>query len=248
MDRNDFDQFAEAFGGAWEFHKPLTANAMTTAFRILSPYPLRVILGAIDAHLSDPNKGQYAPKPADLIDQIKKRNPANQRPGADEAWAMIPKDEDSNAVLTTEMIGAYAVAAELLHQGDKIAARMAFKSAYDRLCEESDLFGRPVQWLISRGQRKDDLKDVLQAAIDKRLITINEAAPHFAELEYQRPLVAGLLEGTKGTVNEAKAREALARLKGSLMTEEKPCDMDAIRREVEEKDRLLMEANRGKAA
>lgn len=245
MDRDDFDEFAEAYSGAWEFHKPLTAHSLTTAFRLLSKYPLGIVLASIDAHLSDSRKGQYPPKPADLIDQIEKRNPASQRPGADEAWAMIPKDEESNAVLTREMIGAFSVAAELIHEGDRVAARMAFKSAYERLCEESALMGRPVEWVISRGHRKDDLQDVLQRAIEQRRITQADAAPHFAELEYQRPMVAGLLEGTKGTANEEKAKAALALLKKNLATPPPDYDMNAIRREVEEKDRQLLERDRG---
>jgi hypothetical protein len=248
VDRDDFDQFAEAYSGAWEFHKPLTANAMSTAFKILSRYPVGTVLAAIEAHLSDTHKGQFPPKPADLIDQIEKRNPANQRPGADEAWAMIPKDEESNSVVTREMLAAYSIAVELLHGGDKIAARMAFKGAYERLCEENVLMGRPVEWVISRGHRKDDLHDVLKRAIEQKRIKPEDAAPHLAEIEYQKPMVAGFIEGTKNTANEEKAKAFLAQLRQSLKSTEPKVDMEAIRAEVEEKDRKLEEGGHGKFA
>ncbi len=52
------------------------------------------------------------------------------RPGVEEAWAMLPQNEDSSVVWTDEMASAFGVAMPLLNDGDRIGARMAFKEAY----------------------------------------------------------------------------------------------------------------------
>jgi hypothetical protein len=43
------------------------------------------------------------------------------RPGPEEAWAMLPKDEATSCVWTDEMREAFGAALPLLEQGDKVA-------------------------------------------------------------------------------------------------------------------------------
>lgn len=54
------------------------------------------------------------------------------RPGVEEAWAMLPHDEESSVIWTDEMAAAFGVASPLLADGDRIGARMAFKEAYTK--------------------------------------------------------------------------------------------------------------------
>jgi hypothetical protein len=51
------------------------------------------------------------------------------RPGAEEAWAMVPKDEEESAVITGEMRFAMGVALRLLADGDAIASGDTSKPA-----------------------------------------------------------------------------------------------------------------------
>ena len=63
------------------------------------------------------------------------------RPGAEEAWALIPKIEDPSGILTEEMQAAMRVAYGLLFDVP-IAARMAFKEAYQREFQKARASGR----------------------------------------------------------------------------------------------------------
>ena len=49
------------------------------------------------------------------------------RPGVEEAWAMLPLDEAQSVVWSAEMAEAFGVARGLIDDGDRVAARMAFK-------------------------------------------------------------------------------------------------------------------------
>lgn len=94
------------------------------------------------------------------------REIAERIPGAhisdDEAWALVPKDEKTTAVVTQQMLTALAAAQPLLEAGDKIGARMAFKHAYERLISE-ECGQRPI-WIISMGwEPKGRLESVMRA-------------------------------------------------------------------------------------
>jgi len=75
------------------------------------------------------------------------------RPGAEQAWGMCPRDEETTVVWTTEMCEAFGVAALVLDTGDKVAARMTFKESYERLVREARERKEPVRWTVSLGTR-----------------------------------------------------------------------------------------------
>lgn len=77
------------------------------------------------------------------------------RPGVEEAWAMLPQDEDSSIVWTDEMAQAWGIAYPLLADGDRIAARMAFKEAYTRIVTKAREEKKPAQWVPSYGHNRD---------------------------------------------------------------------------------------------
>lgn len=87
------------------------------------------------------------------------------RPGAEEAWAMIPTDEGASVVWTDEMAAAFAVANPLIQDGDKIAARMAFTERYRVLVREAREIGRLVHWTPSLGHDAAEREGVLLAAV-----------------------------------------------------------------------------------
>jgi len=89
------------------------------------------------------------------------------RPGAEEAWAAIPKDEHGSVVWTTEMRDAWAASYPLLRDGDLIAARMAFKEKYPPLVQRARDARLPVQWEISLGHDLVGRELVLLDAAEK---------------------------------------------------------------------------------
>ena len=97
------------------------------------------------------------------------------RPGVEEAWAMLPKDEQTTAVWTVEMSQASAVVHDLLDRGDEVAARMAFKEAYSKACQLARDRGEPVSWSASLGWDKGGRESVLKAAVAAGRLTHGQA-------------------------------------------------------------------------
>lgn len=87
------------------------------------------------------------------------------RPGVEEAWAQMPFDESQSVVWTEEMAQAFGIARGLLEEGEKVAARMAFKEAYIRLIGQARDAGRPVSWTPSLGYDKNGREPVLSEAV-----------------------------------------------------------------------------------
>lgn len=103
---------------------------------------------------------------ADVISRVD-----DGRPGPEEAWAMLPRDEGATVVWTEEMVAAWAVAAPLLNAGDEIAARMAFKEAYVKALADARDQCRPVTWTPSLGHDKAGREPVLREALEKGRLT-----------------------------------------------------------------------------
>lgn len=250
MIERDFEAFADAFGAAWDFHKPVSDRALAKAFEVLARYPLPLVLAAIDAHCADRTRGQFPPKPADIIDQIERRNPANSRPGADEAWLRTPPEELSYWA-TDEMLGAWAVVAEEMHadRPDRLAARMAFKDAYNRLVDEAKTQGRPVRWNLVRGTRKENLEDTVREGLRLGYLPHDEAQ-HLLTVECESAKPASmqpLIEGAVAAGHEFALRK-LAGIKALLSPAGPDYDLDAVRAECEAKDREIDQQGKQDAA
>ncbi len=104
------------------------------------------------------------------------------RPGVEEAWAMLPKDEQTTAVWTVEMSQASAVVHDLLDRGDEVAARMAFKEAYSKACQLARDRGEPVSWSASLGWDKGGRESVLKAAVAAGRLTQGQAQIYLPDL------------------------------------------------------------------
>lgn len=242
MNEHDFEPFADAFGAAWDFHKPLSDRAMAAAFAQLSAYPLQVVLSAINAHMLDPRRGQYAPKPADIVAQIEAGSPRLNRLSADEAWAMMPSSEEDSIVWTDEMAQAFAIASPLLADGDRIGARMAFKGAYERLSEQNRALGKPVTWTVSRGWNADNLESVVKDAVRLGRLSPEKGREHVSSLEYkQNPGIAMLVNQASEGSNKEHALAFVAKVKAMLVPDESALNAarEEAQRHCEEADRLL---------
>lgn len=170
----DFDQFVELLDAAYSLHgKTLPATAKALFFRSLASYPLAVVRAAIDAHVKDSQRGQFPPKPADLIAQIEGSAANDTRPGVEEAWAIGVQalDESSTVMFTNEIAEALGVAKPIFEIGDEVGARMAFKEAYARLVVAARSNGVPVAWWPSLGTDVEKRHTALQKAVSQGLLT-----------------------------------------------------------------------------
>lgn len=89
-------------------------------------------------------------------------------PSADEAWGLVSEGlRDERVTVVVPAIAQQAAAmgaAELLRNGDKTGARMAFKAAYEKLAGGLDLSGG-VRWVVERGWDAEDAKTKIAEAV-----------------------------------------------------------------------------------
>lgn len=103
---------------------------------------------------------------AAIIDRID-----DGRPRADEAWGIALEylaDEGATVVLNDDISAAIQSARTIYEEGDEVGARMAFRSAYERVTRDKK--GQPVSWWPSLGhdpQRREQV--LLEAAAKGRL-------------------------------------------------------------------------------
>lgn len=254
MLEHDKHQFAEIYRGVCAtYGREASKEAMCIAWAALMAYDIQQVTAAYTAHLM---RSKYMPTPAEIIAAIHDNTPAMRRPGADEAWAMMPRDEGDSVVWTDEMAQAWAVASNLVNpfivdKPDWVAARMAFKDAYTRAVETSRAQGKPATWKVCRGTRCDNLEDVLTEAVRLGRLQPEEASPHMSQLDHVRPANHALLLASAEQAPDHlrdQAREAMAKLKAMLAAPTSDYDLDAIRAECEAKDRELAEGELRRSA
>lgn len=110
---------------------------------ILIEYDLADILRALD-RVGRECKGRFAV--ADILNRIDLGYE-----GPEQAWARIPRSERESTVWTVAHQRAHAVASPLLEEGDAVAARMAFREAYNREVEAAKAERKPARWFLSEG-------------------------------------------------------------------------------------------------
>lgn len=107
------------------------------------------------------------------------------RPGAEEAWAMLPKSEADSVVWTEEMAAAFGVC-EGLTERDGIAARMAFREAYTAKVSEARANRVSPKWSPSLGHDLHAREAALRTGVEKGRISRDQALrllPHSAEIQ-----------------------------------------------------------------
>lgn len=97
------------------------------------------------------------------------------RPGAEEAWAMLPRDEAQSVVWSDEMAQAFGVCGPLLADGDRVAARMAFREAYTALVAKNRDAKIPANWTQSMGHDPRGREASLREAVEKGRLTYRHA-------------------------------------------------------------------------
>lgn len=139
------------------------------------------------------------------------------RPGRDEAWAiaLASNDEFETVVMTDEIQLALSAARPVLDAGDKVGARMAFISAYDRFVTEARTHAQPVNWHLSLGFDAGRRIAAVTAAAQLSRIPQERAQLLIADMSHEPVTedgraIAGLLTGAvaKPSANiAAKIRE-----------------------------------------
>lgn len=192
MREQDKVDFGKELARAMSFYdKTLKASQLDLWFELLAPYSIENCLGAMKAHMANPKSGKFAPRPADLIEQIQGAQPMAMT--ADEAWNIAMQSFDEReTVITNDLIDSALMACQaILDAGDKIGARRAFIAAYERLLST----GAQQVWRVSLGHDPAGREAVLAQGVQAGLITQQHAAALMppAPASAEAVQVAGLL-------------------------------------------------------
>lgn len=151
---------------------------------------------------------------------LKHAQVADGHPGKDEAWsiALSASDESETVVMTAEIRQAMVASGPVLEAGDKVGARMAFMSAYERLVAAARASALPAIWEVSLGYDPARRVIAIESAVRSKLITQEAGAKHLAHLRIAPPTedghaIAGLLTGEVRPKASPKTREKLAEVR-----------------------------------
>lgn len=144
----------------------------------LSGFPAEAILSALSRCRKEL---RTFPTVADILARIE-----DGRPGVEEAWAMIPKDERDSVVWTGEMSEAFG-AIRVLLDSDAVAARMAFKEAYLKLLADARATRKPAKWSVSLGFDKRGREAALRDAVVKGRLSLDYVQAVDPEFQLEAP-------------------------------------------------------------
>ncbi|MGA7180998.1 MAG: hypothetical protein WBX11_15640 [Thiobacillaceae bacterium] len=152
---------AEAMGGEL---KPAALALMASN---LEPYPFHPVETAL-ARCRAEVSGRLTL--AVIIDRLQG---ADTRPAPNEAWAMVLKarDENETVVWCQEMEKGWWASVEILRNGDKVGARMAFIEVYNRQVSEARIAGTPAKWTVSPGRDSELRRIAVEKACEQGVLT-----------------------------------------------------------------------------
>ncbi|WP_055134571.1 hypothetical protein [Pseudomonas mediterranea] len=147
----------------------------------LCAYSVPVVKAALKACRFEV-KGKLAM--ADILQRVQS---SDGRPGKDEAWAiaMTTNDEFETVVLTDEIQLALAAAKPVLDAGDKVGARMAFNSAYERFVGQAREETKPVNWHVSVGFDANRRIQAVTKAVEMKRIPQEHGRKYLADLSVE---------------------------------------------------------------
>ena len=184
MQKPDRVEFGRVLSACLEIYAiKLSPEAMAVWWNVLHGYAIEQVRAALSAHVSNTDRGRFAPKPADVIAQIQARD---GHPSSEEAWAICASalnDERITIVQTEQMRIAFAVALDL--HDDPIAARMAFKEVYQHQLAVARERGQPPHWSASLGFDAAGREGPILEAVRKGRLSSEHALrllPHREEL------------------------------------------------------------------
>lgn len=184
MPRTDEGKLLEAIAVTAELTgTELSAAAAKIMASDLGEYPLEQVLGALRKCRQEVKSRLTI---ADVVTRLD-----DGRPGVEEAWAMIPRDEQGSVVWTEEMAQAFGVCYEMIDD-DPIAARMAFKEAYLRNVSAARSEAIPVKWTPSLGRDASLRAVAIETALAKGRISAAHAVKLLPDLRVS-PAIAAMV-------------------------------------------------------
>lgn len=147
----------------------------------LADYPPEVVVAAL-------RRTRREVRQLTLASVIERIEQADEHPGADAAWALCPMSEAETALMTEPMRLAFAIAFPLV-QRDRVAARMAFKDAYERIVSDHRMRKVPVRWWPTFGTDPGLRASAIAEAVQKGKMSAANARALGYATEEEVPLL-----------------------------------------------------------
>lgn len=187
MKTEDFKRFDDCLSGAWsaitngkETPAPTTKDFFWRSFSKIS---IEDFEAAMFAHTQNPKRGQFVPKPADIVAALEEMRRHDGRPSADEAWAIALQalDEQNTVVWTRETAAAWWLCMPVT-QRDRVGGRKAFIASYERSVEQARVANEPVVWETTVGTNAEMRTLAIEQAAARNLITCLDAVALIANV------------------------------------------------------------------
>lgn len=148
---------------------------------LLAPYSIEQVSAGFYRHMQ---VSKFVPMPADIIAFLTPDPTNDGRPDENEAWvtALAGNDEFKSVRWTAETAQALTPEVKKVLLTDEIAARMAFKAIYARLCREARAAGRPVEWFVSWSFDRHEREDFARHAVQTGVLQLEQAKQHVPAL------------------------------------------------------------------
>jgi hypothetical protein len=209
--RQELSEAIALLNAEYDDMQPVDGPRLEMWWEALRHFPVGTVKASAARHLKT---SHFKPHLADIVRGCEAQI-EGQWLGADEAWSLMPKSESDSAMLTDEIAQAMAAASTLLEDGDKVAARMAFKDAYNRLVEKAKVEGRAPRYFPSFGGDPLGRVTMLGNAVQKGQITLDAAT---AALPEYGPDIVRMCGVTKHPLLAPPKPENVQRLKALLLT------------------------------
>lgn len=247
MQSTDASMFTAIIARTWRFYgKTPTGDDIAAWFDLLAAFPLDAIAAAFKRHLTDPERGQYLPKPADLVRHLPAATINDGRPGPDEAWGMLLRfvnDEAETSVYTEEMRAGWEACAPILKLGDEVGARKCFLETYHHAVQAARQTDQSPHWTVTLGTDPKLRVQRLAEAVTAHRLTADHARTLLpGPTQDSLNLVAGLLEGPSASAEERRTAERLRLLASMIRTS--AAEEDARRAEARRQQREAEDARR----
>lgn len=185
MTEHDSQEFTQLLLAAFDIlgktpaAKVVSPTAQVLFFTAMQRFPMAQVRSALSRHIEI---GKFTPTPADLIGYIQEAAGADNRPGAEEAWALglSTQDETKTVIWTEEAAQAFGKAQPVLESSGAISARKTFIEIYERLVTANRKQGVPPKWFASPGTDQDQRQLAMREAVKAGLL----AAPQRLQLEH----------------------------------------------------------------
>lgn len=248
MKPTDKADFAAMMAKTWRIYgKNLQGEDAALWFDLLEEHPMDAVALAFKRHMTDPQAGQYLPKPADLIRHMTAAQADDGHPGPEEAWGMLLRfvnDERETGLLTEEMRRSWEACGPILSMGDEVGARMCFLETYRKALQQARAERRAPRWGLTLGSDPVRRQLAIEAAIMARRISADYASTLLPAPPANLEHVAGLLEHS-GRQPEPGQPSLSARLRGlAAQLRARQADDESRAMQAEQERRAMIEARK----